>query len=112
MVVEVISPSSSAVKYTARGVASLLTRRLGSIFHLSFRNDKVLNFLVQSPFDAVTMIEAGRKTLLDEMIHEMNHILTADMKSSEAMIIALMTAVDFISYHIQYVINFIYHFIH
>ena len=30
----------------------------------------------------------------DEMIYEMDHILTADMKSSEAMILAVMNAID------------------
>ena len=31
--------------------------------------------------------------LRDEMVYEMNHIRTADMKSSEAMIFAVMSAI-------------------
>ena len=40
----------------------------------------------------------------DEMIYEMDHIGTADMKSSEAMILAAMI-------RSSYMIHFIYHFI-
>ena len=35
----------------------------------------------------------GKSPNSDEMVYEMNHIWTADMKSSEAMIFALMNAI-------------------
>ena len=82
---------------------ALVTRKLrnkstcaviGFIYkHLKISQDFVTSLHFIGYHSKLRCRNAGHDVVNDEMIYEIDHICTADMKSSEAMILAVMNAI-------------------